>query len=85
MDQLSKDMIACEKAGFGVQYGRWKATQQKQDIVVKKTSYEEEEKRCEYCRKVIKNPSRRTQRFCSMNCSALFRYYKRKDEQNGKE
>ena len=28
LDKLSKDMIQCAKDGFGVHYGRWKATQE---------------------------------------------------------
>ena len=38
LDKLSLDMIECEKAGFGVHYGAWKAAQEekarKEKIVV---------------------------------------------------
>ena len=30
LDKLSRDMIQCEKDGFGVHYGAWKATQERQ-------------------------------------------------------
>lgn len=30
LDKLSLDMIQCEKDGFGVHYGAWKATQERQ-------------------------------------------------------
>ena len=36
LDKLSLDMIECEKAGYGVHYGAWKATQTKPVIIEKK-------------------------------------------------
>ena len=35
MDNLSKCMIQCEKDGFGVHYGRWRAAQENVQIVEK--------------------------------------------------
>lgn len=81
MDNLTMEMRACEKAGFGVSYGKWKATQ---PVVTKPKPIivDEHEKRCAYCGKVF-YPYRKTTKFCSKKCSALSRYYKLKEQNNG--
>lgn len=84
MDNLSKDMIACKEAGFGVHYGKWKATQP-----VKTTKIKAEEpapnpvvvkpvvtkRRCAQCNKEFVSKQRRRM-FCSNKCSSLAYYYK---------
>ena len=47
LDKLSLDMIECEKAGFGVHYGRWKVTQKPVKIVPK--GIPEDFKQCPEC------------------------------------
>ena len=64
LDKLSLDMIECEKAGFGVHYGRWKATQEPVKIVP--VVIPEGWKPCEYCGKPFK--SKQGQRFCEIGC-----------------
>ena len=73
LDKLSRDMIECEKAGFGVHYGRWKATQKP----VKKIPVliPEGWKPCEFCGKPFKR--NHAQRFCDLYCRNMA--YKEKE------
>jgi DNA-directed RNA polymerase subunit RPC12/RpoP len=69
MDKLSKDMKACEKAGFGVSYGKWKATQP----AVTKKPKEKSGRVCKYCGKEMLINHRGTQRvFCDDWCKMLY-------------
>ena len=89
MDNLIRDMRLCEKAGFGVSYGKWKATQPvvtpmikpeeptPNPIVVKAVVVK---KRCAQCNKEFVSKQGR-RRFCSNKCSSLAYYYKKKELQ----
>lgn len=64
LDKLSLDMIECEKAGYGVSYGRWKATQKPVKIVPK--SSPDDWKTCPRCGQVFK-PTH-NQIYCDFVC-----------------
>lgn len=66
LDKLSLDMIECEKAGYGVRYGSWKATQTNQVVVEQKIP--EGWLVCEYCGKAFKPKTKKKQRFCEVEC-----------------
>lgn len=76
MDNLTMDMIACEKAGFGVSYGKWKATQPIREIP-KVEVVCEYEKACEHCGKIFEVFTKRERKYCSLNCGVLARYYRK--------
>lgn len=66
LDKISLIMIECEKAGFGVQYGRFMATQPPAKI-------EPEEKPdgwrvCAHCGKPFKPKTKRIQLYCEAYC-----------------
>lgn len=63
MDNLSADMIQCEKDGYGVHYGKWKAMQSTVSI---NKQLPEGWKACEYCGKPFKTKCGK--RFCDMEC-----------------
>lgn len=63
--KLEQDMNACEKDGYGAQYGQWKSTQPIQDV--KKIIDTSGWKYCEYCGKFFK-PKRDYARFCCPTC-----------------
>ena len=65
LDKLSKDMIQCAKDGFGVHYGRWKATQ---EIVVpvKEDKSPKNWKTCPICGKKFAPKGSKT--YCSDEC-----------------
>ena len=65
LDKLSKDMIQCAKDGFGVHYGRWKATQEIVVPVVEK-KLPAGWKKCEACGRPIK--SGKGKKFCDEVC-----------------
>ena len=67
LDNLSRDMIQCEKDGYGPWYGRWKAAQPR----VKPEPVEvlpEGWKVCPYCGKPFK-PKHKQQKYCEAVCS----------------
>lgn len=66
MDKLSRDMIQCEKDGFGCHYGIWKATQPK---VIPKLddALPEGWKRCVWCNKPFK-PNVPYKKYCEAIC-----------------
>lgn len=66
LDKLSLDMIECEKAGYGVRYGSWKATQTNPVVVEQKIP--EGWLVCEYCGKAFKPKTKKKQRFCEVEC-----------------
>lgn len=65
MDNLSRCMILCEKEGFGVRYGAWRAT--KGPMPVAEKMIPEGFKKCEYCGELFK-PSRSDQKYCGAYC-----------------
>lgn len=65
MDNLTREMRLCEKAGFGVSYGKWKATQP-----VKEMPKQEDTRTCLYCGKpLISSKYGRGKKYCGMECS----------------
>ena len=64
LDKLSLDMIECEKAGFGVHYGRWKATQK--PVKIEPKSSPDNWKVCPYCGQRFK--PRYNQVYCEYVC-----------------
>lgn len=85
MDNLSRDMKACKEAGFGVHYGKWKATQPVR-VIPKDEPKCEYEKTCEHCGKRFEVFTKRERKYCSLNCGVLARYYRKQErERNGKE
>lgn len=66
MDNLIREMRLCEKAGFGVSYGKWKATQP-----IKEAPKEEDTRTCLYCGKpIISSKYGRGGKYCGMECSS---------------
>lgn len=65
LDNIDLDMIQCEKDGYGVHYGRWKATQpiKKPDPV----GIPEDWKVCPHCGKAFK-PKMKQQKYCEAVC-----------------
>ena len=61
MDNLTREMQLCEKAGFGVSYGKWKATQP-----IKEAPKKESARTCLYCGRPITSGTRR---YCNNDCS----------------
>lgn len=68
LDKLSLDMIQCEKDGFGVNYGRWKATQP--IMQPKPGELPEGWLVCTYCGKAFKPKTKRKQLYCEPVCQA---------------
>lgn len=69
MDNLTMEMRLCAEAGFGVSYGKWKATQPVKEI-------HKEVRRCEACGKEIHNCNK-NRRFCDENCRRNAGYKKK--------
>ena len=67
MDNLSKCMIQCEKEGFGVHYGAWRATKGMEPVFEVDVVIPEGWKKCLYCGKLFK-PVRSDQKFCDAYC-----------------
>ena len=63
LDKLSLDMIQCEKDGYGVHYGRWKAMQQPVKVV---SEIPDGWKRCPQCGKPFK--PRCGKKYCDEVC-----------------
>lgn len=84
LDKLSKDMIQCAKDGFGVHYGRWKATQEVV-VPVKVDEIPKGWKICEYklCGKPFK--PKQGKRFCCDVCRVKAYYETGKPAQQMKE
>ena len=76
MDNLARDMIACRKAGFGVSYGKWKATQPPKEE--KPKTIESGWRVCEYCGKPYKPKTRRPQKYCEIYCQQMASYDREK-------
>lgn len=65
LDKLSLDMIQCKKDGYGVWYGRWKATQPIAKPIPAKLP--EDWKLCAHCGKPFK-PNVPYQKYCEALC-----------------
>ena len=86
LDKLSLDMIQCEKDGYGVHYGRWKAAQAPVEIAPK-TDIPEGWRICEWCGKPYKPWSKRAQKYCQVYCqnnASRERIKERRDAQQTK-
>lgn len=68
LDKLSLDMIECAKAGFGVHYGRWKATQIPKKI--EPLGIPEGWLVCAQCGTPFKPKTKRKQYYCEAQCQA---------------
>jgi hypothetical protein len=65
MDNLIREMRLCEKAGFGVSYGKWKATQP-----IKELPKKQESRTCLYCGKtIIRGRWDKGGQYCDNECS----------------
>lgn len=62
LDKLSQEMIQCEKDGFGVSYGKWKAVQPPY------VPPEKEMRVCLFCGKLFE-PKSPKQKYCDTVCS----------------
>ena len=68
MDNLSKCMILCEKEGFGVHYGAWRATKGMEPVFEVEVVIPEGWKKCECCGELFKPSKRSDQRYCGAYC-----------------
>ena len=66
LSNLDRDMIQCEKDGYGCHYGRWKATQEQKPTI--KKPIPENALICKHCGKPFIPNKIRTQKFCDMEC-----------------
>ena len=83
MDNLSRCMIQCEKDGYGVRYGAWRAAQG-DVLIVNDNGIPEGWKICEHCGKMFKPYNKRLQRFCEVGCqvsAANARHKKRREKE----
>lgn len=85
VDNLSKCMIQCEKDGYGVRYGAWRAAQG--DVLIFTGSgIPEGWRKCKHCGKPFKPYN--NQQYCEVRCQYLAsreRERKRKFERNSSE
>ena len=65
LDKLSLDMIECEKAGYGVHYGAWKATQK--PVKIEPKGVPVNAKTCPECGAYIFHP-KVNQIYCCFDC-----------------
>ena len=74
LDKLSLDMIQCEKDGYGVQYGRWKAAQDHPVIIERPEevaeTYTGQQKRpiCSWCGGEISSKIK-SRKYCGPECA----------------
>ena len=73
-DNLVLEMRRCERDGYGVHYGRWKATQPFR-VKPKEVVEDEWTRICPYCKDEF-YPSRANQVYCRPKCAQLMRYQK---------
>lgn len=66
LDKLSLEMIECEKAGYGVHYGKWKAAQKV--VVPEQKGIPDGWRVCARCGKPFKPKTKRIQYYCEANC-----------------
>jgi hypothetical protein len=79
VNKLTLEMIQCEKDGFGVNYGRWKARQSPTKIEPK-TDMPEGWKKCAWCGTWFKPKSYRPQKYCEISCQITARDFRLKDK-----
>ena len=87
MDKLSLDMIQCEKDGFGVHYGAWRAAQYEKNggmpQIQKRNGYK---RICINCGKEFYVKTNRVQKYCDEFCKEqCYRRQKAEARANGKE
>lgn len=85
MDNLDRCMIECEKAGYGVHYGTWRAAQG--DVLIVK-EIPEGFKKCEYCGELYKPKSKRLQKYCGAVCQTRAsnkRFKEKQKERSGEK
>ena len=82
MDNLDRCMILCEKEGFGVHYGAWRASKGVEPVFEVDVVIPEGWKKCEHCDEVYK-PSRSDQKYCGAYCQskASNKRFKRKKKE----
>ena len=69
LDKLSLDMIECQKAGFGIHYGAWKATQDRTVVVKKNDELPEGWRICKFCGEPFKLANKGKNRiYCDVSC-----------------
>ena len=83
MDNLDRCMILCEKEGFGVHYGAWRATKGIEPVFEVEVKIPEGWKACLYCGKIFKPAKRSDQKFCDAVCQskASNKRFKRKKKE----
>lgn len=90
LDKLSRDMVQCEKDGFGVQYGRWMAYKEQQTksfptVLSKDTKENENEEQnvrlrvCPVCGESFMPPDNRNRVCCSPECKETRRLQQEKE------
>lgn len=62
LSKLDLDLIQCEKDGFGCHYGKWKATQEPINPILKNANI------CKYCGKPFVPHKQKNQLYCDINC-----------------
>lgn len=85
LDKLSLDMIQCKKDGYGVHYGRWKATQE--PVKPEESPLPDGWLICAHCGKRFKPKTGRPTKYCEAYCAnAAFKVRKReRDNQRQRE
>ena len=81
MDNLSRCMILCEKEGFGVRYGAWRATKGDAPVFETEAVIPKGWRACEYCGRLYKPYNKRPQKYCEAECqnrASLMRQRKRR-------
>lgn len=81
LDNLSKDMIQCEKDGYGVHYGRWKAAQN--PVKIEKPPLPSDWRVCAWCGTPFKLKTNRKRLYCEISCQRTAQ--NEKDKQKKKE
>ena len=78
VDKLTLDMIQCEKDGFGVHYGAWRAAQyEKNGGVVPPRKPKGYKRICLNCGKEFYAMVNRERKYCDERCRK--QYYRRRD------
>ena len=81
LDNLSLDMIQCEKDGYGVHYGKWKAMQK--PVEIEQPGIPEGWLVCQYCGIPFKPKTRRPQKYCQHICGVRAMDERRKKKKEG--
>ena len=81
MSNLDKDLKACERDGFGVNYGKWKLENPTTIPPKPKKVYH----RCKYCGREMTEPMKRKKYYCNDSCRERYYYQRDKEKKYGKE